>query len=186
MVITFEGIDGAGKSTQINLLAQYLREQYRTIVVRNPYDSGLTAHPNLSLYAQTLWHLAALRQLSDTIIYPHHKRGGIVLLDRGHGSILAYQGYGNNRYDQLVRIVRYNISDDVRLATTLFIDVDASVGAARSGDSIYRREEGRYMQRVVAGYRSLAHDERWHTLDGNQRTGALHQQIARIVDDNLL
>lgn len=189
MLIVFEGIDGAGKSTQVQLLqAELTRRGRRVITLSNPSDSGVTVDDpsRLSVYARTLYYVTALRQLTDMFIWPVTRRNiGIVLLDRGAYSTIAYQGYGESQYNRTERIVFTNTTPQVRDAPTIWIDVPLEVAQFRSRDDEHQELYGRpgYMERVIDGYRKLAKDLGWYRVDGTQSTEEVHRDIVRIVDN---
>ena len=189
MLIVFEGIDGAGKSTQVQLLhTELTRRGQRVITLSNPSDSGITIDDpsRLSVFSRTLYHVAALRQLTDMIIWPITRRNiGTVLLDRGAYSTIAYQGYGESQLNRTERIVFTNTTPQVREAPTIWIDVPIEVAQFRSRDDEHQALYGRpgYMERVIDGYRKLAKDLGWYRVDGTQAPEVVHREIVRIVDN---
>ena len=103
MLITFEGGEGAGKTTQIRLLAEAMREAGQaTTVTREPGGTALGeevrrlifAHGGMSYQAEAFLFNAARAQLMEEVIFPALTRGEVVLCDRFIHSTLAYQGYG--------------------------------------------------------------------------------------------
>lgn len=190
MIIIFEGIDGSGKSTQIELLHQHLSQRgYRSIVVRNPTDSGMNRPNSMSVQAELLWYVTALRQIDDKICYPATQNGTVVLLDRGFGSTLAYQGYGLQRIAPVERIVTYNTNNSIKLAPTILLHTDPATAEHRCSPvdrALYQRNRGEFMRNVAAGYLTLADRYDWHVVDGNRSIVAVQKTIQGIVDALLL
>ena len=189
MLIVFEGIDGAGKTTQVQLLqAELTRRGQRVITLSNPGDSGVMVEDpeRLGVYARTLYHVTALRQLIDMIIWPVTRRNiGTVLLDRGAYSTIAYQGYGEQQLNRTERIVFTNTTPQVRNAPTIWIDIPLEVAKFRSRDDEHQALYGRpgYMERVVDGYRKLAKDLGWYRVDGTKPPEMVHREIVAFVDN---
>ena len=104
--ITFEGIDGCGKTTQIELLSKYLNSaRQENIIIREPGDTMISdkirdilldEKNNIGNISETMLFLAARSQLVDEKIIPFYKNGNVVLCDRFIDSTTAYQGYGRN------------------------------------------------------------------------------------------
>lgn len=178
LFITFEGGDGAGKSTQISLLATRLRE--RGLDVRTfrepggvtPGDAGERireilldpAHMNLDVRAELLLYEASRAQLVATHYRPALAEGAVVLCDRYADSSVAYQGYGRavlpvEEVHELNRIATGGLAPDL----TLLLDVDAAHGLeqATAGKSADRLEQAGqdFHERVRAGYLSIAERE---------------------------
>jgi len=106
MFITFEGTEGSGKTTQVNLTMQYLRDKgHDVLLTREP--GGTLVGDNireillnkdtvqLSPRAELLLFNASRAQLVDQVLRPHLEAGGVVLCDRYVDSSVAYQGYGH-------------------------------------------------------------------------------------------
>lgn len=186
MLFIFEGIDGAGKTTQIQLLRDELtRRNQRVLIMSNPADSGITYTDTLSINALTLYHMAALRQINDTVIWPIvSRRIGTVLLDRGNWSTLAYQGYGENQLSRTERIVIHNTPDVIKSAPVIYFDLPLDVAQFRCRDDHHQALYGRpgYMERVLNGYRILASRHSWYHIDATKPVEQIHATILAIVD----
>lgn len=175
MFISFEGIDGCGKSTQVRMLEQVMRAAGREVmVVREPGATPLSeAVRNVLLsadfaidpMAELLLFCASRRQLVETVIRPALERGAIVICDRYADSSTAYQGYGRG-------LNVHDVSDANRLATeglmptvTFFLDItveESYMRAAQRGDVAPDRMErsgSEFFERVRAGYQAMA--SRW-------------------------
>ncbi len=203
MLITFEGIDGAGKTTHIELLAQWLQSAgHRVRILREPGSTRLSeavrrvlldAQQQIDPVAELLLFCAARRQLVQEIIRPALACGEIVMCDRYADSTVAYQGYGRGLDLQMVeRVLAYTI-EDVVPQITFVLDVDITVALARRGerslDSTDRMEGAsrQFFERVRAGYRALAQQQphRVHLLDAAEPIEQLQQHIRAIVAEQL-
>ena len=197
MLITFEGIDGSGKSTQVRLLADALRAEGRTVhVVREPGGTPLSEAVRALLLAPTseiapnaelLLFSSARAQLVADVIRPALGRGETVLADRFYDSTTAYQGGGRGLADPewLGRFHAF-VTGGLAPARTFLVDVPVALAAQRRGgdaarDGADRMEAGGdpFFERVREAYLALARREpgRIHVLDGSQPVEALHAQI---------
>ncbi len=170
--ITFEGSEGSGKSTQIELVCRYLKRKKRKVLfLREPGATRASEQirrilldvgsAGMSDECETLLYMAARAQLVREKIVPALRKGKIVLCDRFLDSTLAYQGYGNGVdigwIKKLGRFATGGVTPDL----TLFFDIDAKKGLGRISrpkDRIERRSV-LYHNRVRAGYRTLARQE---------------------------
>ncbi len=196
VLITFEGAEGSGKTTQIRLLAAALaRSGYRVVTTREPGGTRVGdairtllldhRHTEISPRAETLLFQAARAQLVDEVIHPALAAGSIVLCDRYADSTLAYQGYGRGQsLDTLKQLGDY-ATDHLQPTLTIYLDIDVSEGLARKRTAApeeWNRMENldiAFHQRVRKGYLALAaaEPERWLVLDATQPIEALHRTI---------
>ena len=144
MLITFEGSEGAGKSTQIQKLAEHLRaagktvlltrepggtpfgEEARNILKHAPYGDSLADETELLLF------IAARAQLVREVIRPALARGDVVLCDRFTDSTLAYQGAGRGMDVDMIRRLNDFATGGLNPDRTFFLDVPVEVGLARA------------------------------------------------------
>ncbi len=186
--ITFEGIDGSGKSTQLRLLAKRMRAQGLP-VVENVEPGGTpigrqirrilldSANQDLCPTAEMLLMFAARAQNVDQWILPALGEGKIVLSDRFTDSTLAYQGVGRGLGAEIVldvdRIACRGLVPDL----TIYIDIDAVTGLTRaharnrddaSEETRLDEEEVGFYRKVREGYRAIAAEEpnRFRLIDG--------------------
>lgn len=176
-MITFEGCDGSGKSTQIGLLAGRLRSLgYEVRTFREP--GGVTpgdpgerirdilldpVHVELDVLAELLLYEASRAQLVTAHYRPALETGAIVLCDRYADSSVAYQGYGRavlavEEVRELNRIATGGLMPDL----TLLLDVDAAAGLAQATLAGVDRLEGaglEFHERVRMGYLRIAEAE---------------------------
>ena len=198
--ITFEGSEGSGKSTQIELVCRYLKRKGRKVLfLREPGATRISEQirrilldvgsAGMSNECETLLYMAARAQLVREKIVPALRKGMAVLCDRFLDSTIAYQGYGNGVdiawIKQLGRFATGGVTPDL----TLFFDIDAKKGLGRISrpkDRIERRSV-LYHNRVRAGYRALARQEpkRIKLVKVNGSKDEIHRIVRQYVD-NLL
>jgi len=173
--VSFEGIDGCGKSTQIELLRQTLSSAGLSVVcTREPggtcvsegVRSILLSKKKIRMDSKTelLLYLAARAQHVEEIIRPALDDGAIVLCDRFHDSTLAYQGRGRGLSDSKIRMLLDFASQGLWPTLTLYFDVPVSVSLARmqKGRRVKDRMEqegARFLEMVRKGYLSLLKKE---------------------------
>ena len=203
MFISFEGPDGSGKSTQIELLAAALRASGREVVtVREPGGTpagekiraillGEGGAVSVGPRGDALLFNASRAQLVADVIEPALARGAIVIADRFADSTLAYQGYGSGLpLDALRAIITFATAGRTP-DLTLLLDLAAEEGLARkSGSGRTRFEDGfdaAFHARVADGFRALAAAEptRWRLLDASAAPAALAAQISQAVQEAL-
>ena len=140
--ITFEGGEGSGKSTQIKILKNKLSKKHKVIVTREP---GGTTEAELirkllvkgksnkwSGTTEVLLNFTARKDHVDRIIIPSLKKGKWVLCDRFSDSTLAYQGYGRNVSENLIRNLNRSLINNLKPSLTILLDIDPNVGLGRS------------------------------------------------------
>ncbi len=201
LFITFEGVEGAGKTTQIARLAARLRESGRrdVLTTREPGDGPLgqelrtlALHPPMGMVveprAELLIMLADRAQHVGQVIGPHLNSGGIVLCDRYADSSVAYQGYGRGL--DIGEIARLNgwATGGLLPDLTVLLDLDPTVGLARQRErSVMEEEALPFHQRIRAGFLALAEaaPQRWLVLDASRPPDAVHQDIWAAVSSRL-
>ena len=198
MFLTFEGIDGSGKSTQARLLAEYLRREGREVVpTREPGGSDgaeeirslvLQGDPDRwSAETEILLFTAARRDHLERTIEPALTAGKVVICDRFADSTRVYQGLsrGNLRglVDQLHSLMIGREPD-----LTLLIDMDPGMGLsrARGRQGAEERFEDfglELQQQMRAGFLALAQEfsDRIQVVDGNRDMDSVAQDVANIV-----
>ena len=171
LFITFEGADGCGKTTQLMLLAKYLKAQGREVVVtREPGARGLgekireillNYDGEVSSRAEAFMFLADRAQHIDVIVNPAIKSGKIVLCDRHTDSSVAYQGYGRRLDIDEIKRLNSIATNGKKPDMTLIFDIDVETSMARVGDTKDRMESAgiEFFNRVRNGYLEIAKQE---------------------------
>lgn len=194
--ISFEGIDGAGKSTHIDAVAAHLRgsgasvvctrepggtplaEQLRDLFLRQPMDS----------MTESLLVFAARRDHLQQVIRPALDRGDTVLCDRFTDATFAYQGGGNGfSWDVLLQLENW-VQDGLQPDLTIWFDLPAAVAAqrraqARAADR-FEQQDLEFFERVRSGYeaRANAASTRFARIDAARDRDAVWHQIAAVLE----
>jgi dTMP kinase len=195
MFVTFEGLDGSGKSTQVQLLAQYLgREGREVVATREPGGTPLGERirellldgPEMAPWAEAALFAAARAQLVERVIRPALERGADVVSDRYIDSSLAYQG--NARELGVERVLELNLAAVGGLLPdrTFLLLLDPGEAAMRLGADVDRieRQNGSFRNRIDEGYRRLVHlfPERIVVLDGSLPPLEIAEVVQREVE----
>ncbi|MDQ3992568.1 MAG: dTMP kinase [Actinomycetota bacterium] len=194
MFVTFEGVDGSGKTTQVELLAAQLRAVGRDVVVtREPGGTPLgeavrellLGGATMSPWAEAALFAAARAELVGTVIAPALDRGAWVVCDRYLDSSLAYQGLARGLGVEEVLELNLRVTGGLLPDRTFVLLVDAGESERRvglDGDRI-EREGGSFRERVAAAYSALAErfPDRIVALDGTCPV----DDVARAVRENL-
>lgn len=197
--MTFEGIEGCGKSTQIKVLSEWLKDRrIKHHLTREPGGTAVGLEirkillsnqtESLSPISESLLYLADRFQHIEEVIRPHLEAGDLVLSDRYHDSTLAYQGYARGISMELLQEVwrRSGIAIDPDL--TILLDLDPQVGLQRSleklraqnlDESRFEQESLEFHLRVREGFLELSklHPERYFVVDASGSITEIHQQI---------
>lgn len=192
-LIAFEGTEGAGKSTQVQLAADALRRSgYSVHVTLEPGGTPLgTEIRRLLLHrtdaiptslAELFLYLADRVQHLAEVVRPHLAKGDLVLTDRFSGSTIAYQGYGRGldlpTVVQLDAAARQGTAPDL----TVLLDCPVRIGLQRArGSDRFHAELEAFHERVREGFLTLARNEGWAVVDATQSKDAVHAEIVRAV-----
>ena len=182
-LITFEGIDGSGKSTQINLLkTKFDKNNINNIVVREPggnvvsekiRDILLDNKNNINEYTEVLLFMSSRSQLVNEIIKPALKNNHFVLCDRYIDSTIAYQGYGRGINKKDIDILNDFAVQGVLPKLTLFFDLDINTALNRMSVNKDRMEKSnlQFWKNVRSGYLELSkkYSQRFVVLDCNNK-----------------
>jgi len=190
MFITFEGVDGSGKSTQARLLADRLRAEGRDVVdTREPGGTEigerirdiLLGSDHMAPWAEASLFSAARAQLVDEVIRPALARGADVVCDRYLDSSLAYQGLARGLGVERVLEVNLTVTGSLLPDRTFLLLVPGEVAARRRGRSPDRieREGDEFAAEVDRAYREIAEifSQRMVVLDGTKAPEKLAEEI---------
>jgi dTMP kinase len=193
--VAFEGPDGVGKTTQIQLLADYLRIQGHTVVLtREPGGTlvgeqirdVLVRSSQLGVQSELLLLLAARLEHLRLVILPALGRGEIVLTDRYSGSTLAYQGVTRGLGIDFVRRVSGMFSDLIDPDLTIYLDADRPQLDFQFDLHDQFEREGIVKWRVVRdAYRLCAERFQWHIINAEEERDHVAREVARVVEQYL-
>ena len=194
MFITFEGLDGSGKTTQAGLLAEQLRSEGRTVVeTREPGGTELGERVRALLldgagmapWAEAALFAAARAQLVDEVVRPALARGDDIVCDRYIDSSLAYQGLGRGLGVERVLELSLVATGGLLPDRTFLLSVPLEQAVARRSEEADRieREEGDFLAYVDEAYRQLAQTfaKRIVVVDGTQQP----DELARLIRGQL-
>jgi dTMP kinase len=202
--ISFEGIDGCGKTTQLNLIAEQLRAEGMDVVTtREPgatsvgqqirkilLDSKTTG---LTPVAEVLLYYSSRIQNVEQIIKPALAEGKWVLCDRFHDASWAYQGFGRQLGVEFLRTIDDMVLDGFHPHKTIVIEIDVETSLARAqhrntnqpiDENRFETEAREFFERVLEGYRWLKQREptRFHCVDGNRPIEEVHRDISKLFE----
>jgi dTMP kinase len=203
--ITFEGIDGSGKSTQLRMLTSELRlrgfnvlmtmEPGGTPLGRRLREAFLETEENVSPLAELLLFAADRAQHVDFLVKPAIAEGKIVVSDRYADATFAYQGAGRGFPESTVNQVIELATGGLKPDLTLFFDLSVETALRRTDsrtDSGERKnrmdsETGDFYKRVRESYLQIAarEPERFRIIDAEGSTGEIQRRVVEIVSEFL-
>ena len=196
LFITFEGGDGCGKTTQIELLDKYLRDKgFNTLLTREPGAKGLGVKlreillnydGEVSPQCESFLFLADRAQHIDCIIKPALKEGKIILCDRHTDSTVAYQGYGRGLDIEEIKSLNNIATGGLKPDLTIVLDVDVETSMQRVGKEKDRMESSgiEFFERVRNGFLKIAEQEpkRVKVINSSDSIENIHKQIVDLVE----
>jgi dTMP kinase len=202
LFITMEGSDGAGKTTQIEKLKDYLSSKgYDIILCREPGGTAISESirniilnkefTEMSYMTELLLYASARAQLVEQVIKPSLKENKIVICDRFVDSSAVYQGIARGLGIKLVYEVNKYAIGDTFPDITILLDISGQTGIKRKKNQgeldRMELEAAEFHDKVADGYRMLAdiYTDRIKKIDGTQTIDIIHNQIADIVDQVL-
>ena len=190
--ITLEGIDGAGKSTHVQWLAERLRARVRTVVVtREPGGTPLgeqlreiILHEPMDLDSEALLVFAARQEHIRKVIVPSLEAGAWVLSDRFTDATFAYQGGGRGIPSERLAVLEDWVQQGLQPDLTLFFDVPVTVGQERlrqatAAPDRFEREQAEFFERVRAEYlrRAAEAPQRFRVIDSSRPVVEVQSQL---------
>jgi dTMP kinase len=197
VLITFEGVEGSGKTTQMARLGRWLKQRgYRVELTREPDGTALGAGVR-SLFereprplAQVFLFLAARHQHVAEKIRPWLKRGRIVLCDRYTDATLAYQGYAGGIDPATIRELNVQATGGIGPDLTLLFDLDPAEGFRRIGRrrlDHFERQALAFHRRVRRGYLEIqrAEPKRVRIVDASRTPVEVGAQARALIEEYL-
>jgi dTMP kinase len=204
-LISFEGLDGAGKSTQMSMLVRWLEAQHVSFIqTREPGGTPLGIeirqillnHPELAIVplAEAFLFQADRAQHFATLVIPGLEEGKLVLTDRCFDASIAYQGYARGLDISLIENLSLLATQGYKPDLTILLDLDPSqvywrtdaaqdLAGMREERTRFDVEVETFHKRVREGFRALAqaHPERIKVIDASRTPEVIHQEIIGLV-----
>ncbi len=206
LFLVFEGIDGCGKTTQINHLSNWLPNSglmpsgSKLLITREPGGTSLgTSLRHLLLHppgdqspeplTELLLYAADRAQHVSQLIIPSLKKGDWVISDRFSGSTLAYQGYGRKLNIKMIKQLELIATQELVPDITFWLDISVKESLGRrkleSNDRI-EAEGSQFLSRVSSGFSEIAKDRKWIRLSADNSCNLVHKEITRKIKEFLL
>jgi dTMP kinase len=205
LFITFEGVEGSGKTTQIQRLKKYFTQKgIPCKVTREPGGCPIGEkvrkillnpdHREMVPTSELLLYEAARAQHVKEVIKPFLKRGGVVLCDRFSDATIAYQGYGRRIDLKWIERLNHLSSQRIKPDVTFLLDCPSDVGLKRAlqrnrtlkqeREERFEREEIQFHRRVRKGYLAIAKKEPYRVklIDTRQGEDNVFNKIRKTVD----
>jgi dTMP kinase len=206
LFITFEGVEGSGKTTQIQRLKKYLSQKgIPCKVTREPGGCPIGEkvrkillnpdHREMVPMSELLLYEAARAQHVKEVIEPFLKKGGIILCDRFSDATFAYQGYGRKIDLEWIERLNHLSSQGIKPDVTFLLDCPSDVGLKRAlqrnrtlkqeKEERFEKEKIQFHRRVRKGYLNIAKKEphRVKVIDTRQGEERVFEKIRKIVND---
>ncbi len=190
MLISFEGIDGSGKTTLSRKVYSFLRDKgFDVSLYREPGGTPageeirkIVIEDRLSERAELLLFEASRAQLVETRIIPDLKRGAVVLIDRFVDSTIAYQGFGRGIDLELIKELNDFASFGIEPDLTFILDIEPSIALTRTKRETHF-ESLEFLKRVRKGFMAIASSEkdRVIVIDASKGKDAVFQETLRIL-----
>ena len=201
MLITFEGIEGSGKTTQIELLSDYLAGKgYGVVKTREPGGTRfgealreVLLRPGMDVdsLSELLVFMAMRAQHVEEVILPALQDGKVVLCDRFVDATYAYQGYGRKIDLGVIETLNRLVTKGIRPNLTILMNVTAERGlkrkAAASAMDRIEEEDISFHQKIKKAYEKLAKEDpkRFFVVDGSLKVDAIHKIVREKVSNVL-
>lgn len=201
--LSVEGIDGAGKTTAILELAEYLRQLgLDVLLLREPGGTSVgeeirqllldQKNKGMSDTCELLLFAAARAELTETIIKPAIAAGQVVICDRFTDSTVAYQGFARGISEEQIRTINQIATAGLEADRTFYLDLTVEVASERLANRSDKAEdrldqEGMHFQsKVREGYLSQAkrYPDRIYTIDADQDTEAIVNEMMKVLKED--
>ena len=199
-IISFEGIEGSGKTTQVRLLAEYLRDRgYDVLETAEPGGTGigekirrllLEPQNHMEPLAELLLYYSSRAQLVKEVIEPAIRRGTIVITDRFTDSTAAYQGYARGIDLGIISTLNEIVVPGIRPFLTFLLDIDVEEGLRRNRharkEDRFELETVEFHNRVRKGFLDIAarEPERVKIIDASRPPGEVGMEIRKIMEES--
>jgi dTMP kinase len=200
--ITVEGTDGSGKTTQIKMMEEYLKQKgYDVVITREPGGTNVSEkirefilnpeNTDISPITEMLLYASSRAQLVSQLIKPAIESDKAVICDRFVDSSFAYQGFGRGVDLKMIADVNRVAVDGVYPDITFFLDIDPEVAIKRriesTGADRIEREKLDFHKKVYSGYKriSILYPERIKTIDANTSIEEVSAEIKEYLDELL-
>ncbi len=207
--ITFEGVEGCGKTTQMELLKAFFEKMGKEVLtVREPGGTLIgekvraillnSGEEPIDPWAELFMYEACRAQLVKNIIRPALQAKKTVICDRFTDSTLAYQGFGRGLEIKAIKEINRLATGDLMPDITFLIDCDIEVGLKRALSRIkekmgakedrFEREDLAFHRRVRHGYLSIAkkEPERVKVINADRDIPSIHKEICDIINKRLI
>jgi dTMP kinase len=199
LFISFEGIDGAGKSSHVQALADAFRAHSRAVTVtREPGGTALAEQLRalvltvpMDALTEALLMFAARREHLLQVIEPALARGDVVLCDRFTDATFAYQGFGRGQSLTLLQSLEAAVQEGLQPQLTLWFDLDPQVAAQRRAEARaadrFEAEDLAFFERVRQGYlaRMQAAPDRFVRIDAALGRSDVALRVAQALRERL-
>lgn len=202
LFISFEGIEGTGKTIQAKLLCDYLiKKGFQVVLTEEPGGTRIgrtirdillsVDHIEMAPLTEFFLYNASRIQHIKEVILPAIKQGMVVITDRFSDSTVAYQGYGRGIELHLINSIEHIVTEGLRPDKTILLDLDVAIGLQRNKginkEDRIELEDITFHERVRNGYHALAakEPERIHIIDASKSIEHIHGSIKNLVQDLL-
>jgi dTMP kinase len=198
--ISLEGPDGAGKTTQVRLLAAKLdAANIPYVLTRDPGGTPLgkqirhillkPGHPVAPMTELLLYQADRAQNMAEVIL-PGLEAGKLVICDRYVDSSIAYQGYGRDIDLQLIQQLNAMSTGGLKPELTLLFDIESEKAMGRKhqgGHDRMENEDLSFHRKVREGYLTLASEEptRWRTIDASKALHTVQEEMCKIIGDHM-